>query len=88
MAADPCIRGMILAAGFGTRLTPVTDHIPKPLLPVSGTTLLDHAVAAFDRAGIDEVAVNSHHLGEMIADQLGQREGFTHISGLHAQVDL
>ncbi len=73
MAPDPIIRGLILAAGFGTRLKPITEHVPKPLLPAGGATLLDHAVAAFDRAGIKEIAVNSHHLGEMIADHVGSR---------------
>jgi mannose-1-phosphate guanylyltransferase len=83
MAAKPCIRGMILAAGFGTRLSPITDHLPKPLLPVAGITLLDHAVATFDRGGIDDIAVNSHHLGEMIASQLDKRSDSHRFSIFH-----
>lgn len=61
---------MVLAAGFGTRLAPITDHVPKPLLPLGGGTLLDHAIAALRRGGVGEVAVNSHHLGAMIAAHL------------------
>ena len=83
MAVEPSIRGMILAAGFGTRLAPVTDHLPKPLLPVAGTTLLDHAVDAFQRAGIHEVAINSHHLGDMIAQQVAGRKDAGRFSVFH-----
>jgi aminoglycoside/choline kinase family phosphotransferase/choline kinase len=64
---------MILAAGYGTRLAPVTDHVPKPLLPVGGRTLLDHAVDAVIRAGAETVAVNTHHLAEMIGHHLAAR---------------
>ncbi len=67
------LRGMILAAGYGTRLAPLTDHVPKPLLPVRGKSLLDHAIAALDAAGIEKVAVNVHHLGRMISAHLEQR---------------
>ncbi len=73
MAPDPIIRGLILAAGFGTRLAPITGHVPKPLLPVGNATLLDHAVAAFDGVGIREIAVNSHHLGAMIGEHIRLR---------------
>jgi aminoglycoside/choline kinase family phosphotransferase len=66
-------RGMILAAGYGTRLAPITDHIPKPLLPVSGRPLLDLIIESFDAAGVRELAVNTHHLGEQISDHLHGR---------------
>jgi mannose-1-phosphate guanylyltransferase len=65
---------LILAAGYGSRLAPVTDHLPKPLLPVRGRTLLDHAIAALDRAGVGSIAVNTHHLAEQIAAHLDGRE--------------
>jgi len=65
---------LILAAGFGSRLASVTDHLPKPLLPVGGRTLLDHAIAALDRAGVDRIAVNTHHLAGMVAAHLDARD--------------
>ncbi len=77
MSSSPSIRGLILAAGFGTRLKPITGQIPKPLLPVGGATLLDHAVAAFDRGGIQEIAVNNHHLGELVTRHLQKRPDFS-----------
>ena len=83
MAGEPVIRGMILAAGYGTRLAPVTDHLPKPLLSVGEGTLLDHALAAFERAGISEVAVNTHHLGGMIASHLQQRKETKQVTVFH-----
>lgn len=61
---------MILAAGYGTRLAPITDHAPKPLLPVGGRPLLDRIISSFDRAGVRELAVNTHHLGEQVAAYL------------------
>ena len=66
-------RGMILAAGYGTRLAPLTDHLPKPLLPVPGGTVLDRAIAALDKAGVREIAVNTHHLAPWVADHLAAR---------------
>ncbi len=67
------LRGMILAAGYGTRLAPVTDHIPKPLLPVGGRPLLDLIIDGFDRTGIREIGVNTHHLGAMVEDHVAGR---------------
>jgi len=64
---------MVLAAGYGTRLAPITDHLPKPLLPVSGGTVLDRAIANLDSAGIEQIAVNTHHLGAMVAGHLAAR---------------
>lgn len=66
-------RGMILAAGHGTRLAPVTDHLPKPLLPVPGGTVLDRVVDAVVAAGVEEIAVNTHHLGDQVAAHLAGR---------------
>ena len=67
------MRGMVLAAGYGSRLAPLTDHVPKPLLPVGRDTILDHAVDALLSAGIEQVAVNTHHLGEQVAAHLQRR---------------
>lgn len=70
---EPRLRGMILAAGYGTRLAPVTDHIPKPLLPMGNSTLLDLIIEAMDKAGVGPIATNTHHLGDKIADHLAGR---------------
>lgn len=59
-----------MAAGFGSRLAPLTDHVPKPLLPVQAQPLLDRVVERMFAAGAQQLAVNSHHLGGMIADHL------------------
>ncbi|HBC88585.1 MAG TPA: hypothetical protein DCZ94_16685 [Lentisphaeria bacterium] len=58
------VNGIILAAGIGTRLRPVTDFIPKPLLPVNGTPLLETIIQKMKSAGIAKLAVNTHHLAE------------------------
>jgi MurNAc alpha-1-phosphate uridylyltransferase len=62
---------MILAAGRGERLRPLTDHTPKPLLPIAGTPLIEHQVRWLARAGIRDVVINLHHLGDAIAAALG-----------------
>ena len=67
------LRGMILCAGYGTRLRPLTDLVPKPLLPVGGRALLDLAVAGLDRAGVGPIVVNTHHLGGQVAAHLAAR---------------
>lgn len=62
---------MILAAGFGTRLRPLTDELPKPLLPVGDRSLLEHGLAAFAGSGLGEpVVVNVHHLAHEFSARL------------------
>lgn len=62
---------VILAAGKGTRLRPLTDHCPKPLVKVSGKTLLDHIVLALPSA-VDELIIVIGYKGEMIREYCGQ----------------
>jgi len=66
---------MVLAAGLGTRLRPVTDALPKPLVELNGRTLLDHAIDRLAGAGVEHVVVNTHYLASRIADQLARRAG-------------
>lgn len=73
MAMTPT-RGMILAAGLGTRMRPLTDNKPKPLVEVAGRTLLDHAIDRFKEAGIRTVLVNVHYKGQMVIDHLKTRK--------------
>lgn len=62
---------MILAAGYGTRLRPLTENIPKPLVPVMNTPLILHNLLYLKKYGISEVIINTHYLPEMIPDYLG-----------------
>ena len=62
---------MILAAGLGTRLRPLTNTIPKPLLPVGGVPLIVWNLLLLRRHGIRDVIVNLHHLGHLIEKELG-----------------
>jgi MurNAc alpha-1-phosphate uridylyltransferase len=64
---------MVLAAGIGTRLRPVTDALPKPLVELNGRTLLDHAIDRLASVGVGQVAVNTHYLAAKIAAQLARR---------------
>lgn len=57
---------MILSAGLGTRMRPLTETCPKPLITVAGKVLLAHNLDILTKAGINNIAVNIHHLGEMI----------------------
>jgi MurNAc alpha-1-phosphate uridylyltransferase len=64
---------MILAAGRGERLRPLTDSTPKPLIPVAGQSMLDRSMARLAAHGVRTVVVNVHHLGEQIARHLDGR---------------
>jgi N-acetyl-alpha-D-muramate 1-phosphate uridylyltransferase len=66
--------GMVLAAGLGTRLRPVTETIPKPLVELNGRTLLDHAIDRLALVGIERVVVNVHYKAAMVAAQLARRD--------------
>jgi mannose-1-phosphate guanylyltransferase len=60
------MRGFVLAAGFGTRMRPLTDHIPKALVPVCGKPLLERALQFMHESGISRIGVNAHYLPEQI----------------------
>jgi len=64
---------MVLAAGFGKRLRPITEKIPKPLVPIHGRTLIDRTIDRLEDAGVNKIVVNIHHLGEQISRHLGER---------------
>ncbi len=67
-------QAMILAAGLGTRLKPITDTMPKALVPVGGTPLIDIVVRRLQSQGYDRFVVNIHHLGGQIVDHVAQQD--------------
>ncbi len=67
-------RAMVLAAGLGLRMRPLTERLPKPLLPVAGKAMLDRVLDHLAQSGVRECVVNTHHEGEMIAAHLADRE--------------
>jgi NDP-sugar pyrophosphorylase family protein len=70
------MRAMILAAGLGTRLRPLTDDRPKALVEVAGRTLLEITLARLRSFGIREVIVNVHHFADMVVDYLKANDNF------------
>lgn len=69
-------QAMLLAAGLGTRLRPLTDTMPKALVPVAGKPLLFHVLQRLKESGFQRVIVNVHHFGEQIIDYLEANNGF------------
>jgi mannose-1-phosphate guanylyltransferase len=69
------MKAFLLAAGVGSRLRPITDTVPKCLVPIGGQPLLDIWLDAFDRADVDEVLVNLHHLPDVVRHHLDARTG-------------
>ncbi|AVO47764.1 nucleotidyltransferase family protein [Phreatobacter cathodiphilus] len=65
---------MVLAAGLGTRMRPITDRIPKPLVRVGSKTLLDHVLDPLAEAGVTRAVVNVHHLADQIEAAVAGRE--------------
>ena len=65
---------MVLAAGLGTRMRPLTDTVPKPLLEIDGLSLLDHAIDRLALVGVETVVVNTHYKAEMVAAHLASRQ--------------
>lgn len=64
---------MVLAAGLGLRMRPITERMPKPLVPVAGRTMLDRVFDHLDKVGVAQRVVNTHWLGEMIHSHLAER---------------
>jgi aminoglycoside/choline kinase family phosphotransferase/choline kinase len=67
------MKAFILAAGFGTRLRPYTNHTPKPLFPIGDRPLLDIMINRLIRAGCDRILINTHHLHQRVEDFLASR---------------
>src|SRR6195952_4285175 len=66
-------KAMVLAAGLGLRMRPLTDNMPKPLVPVAGQPLLDHVLDKLAAAGVTNAVVNVHYLPDQIIDHVATR---------------
>jgi len=73
---------MVLAAGLGTRLRPLTDSLPKPLVEIAGRTLLEITLARLKSFGITDVIINVHHFADMIVEYLKSHDSF----GMHIEI--
>lgn len=69
------MKAMIFAAGLGTRLRPLTDRIPKALIPVGGTPLLDLLVRKMSQAGVSEIVINVHHHADLMKEHIASLQG-------------
>ena len=70
------MKAMIFAAGLGSRLKPLTDTMPKALVPVAGCPMLEHVILKLKASGITEIVINIHHFGEQIIDFLKTNNDF------------
>ena len=75
----PC-KAVVLAAGLGTRLRPLTDVTPKPLLPVWGEPMLERILRMLESWGVEEIAVNAHHLAEKVQAHCAAHKGSARIT--------
>ena len=73
MSNKPITRAMIMAAGLGTRMKPLTNDRPKPLVVVRGRALIDHAIDRLVATGVKMIIVNVHHHAEMMREHLAKR---------------
>ena len=76
------MKAMIFAAGLGTRLKPLTDSMPKALVPVAGHPMLEHVIRKLIASGFTEIVINIHHFGEQILDFLQANRNF----GIHIYI--
>ncbi len=70
------MKALIFAAGLGTRLKPITDTMPKALVPINGKPLLEHVICKLKDAGFDEIIINIHHFADQIIDFVKSKNYF------------
>jgi NDP-sugar pyrophosphorylase family protein len=70
------MKAMVLAAGLGTRLRPLTDDRPKALVEIAGRTLLEITLTRLSALGVHDAIVNAHHFAEMIVEYLKKNDNF------------
>lgn len=78
------MKAMVLAAGVGSRLEPLTSQLPKPLVPVANLPVMEHILALLKKHGITEVVSNLHYLPEKIQEHFGDGQDF----GMHLQLKM
>lgn len=77
------MKALILAAGYGTRLAPYTDTLPKPLFTLNSVSMLAHAVNTLERADCDQILINTHHLPDQIKEAVSDLKYFADIQVLY-----
>ncbi len=74
---DPTpLQAVVMAGGFGTRLRPLTEDLPKPMLPVAGKPLMEHIIAQLRQTGIRDINVTTHYRAEQIVSHFGNGDNF------------
>ena len=75
----------ILAAGFGTRLQPYTDSLPKALVPYKGKPMIENVITKLVEYGYNRILINTHHLYRKMEDYFSQRQGNENIILIHEE---
>lgn len=75
-------RAVILAGGLGTRLKPLTNSEPKPMIRVAGKPIIEHIIDGLSLHGIDEIIINTHYLADQINEKLESRALYYHVNKL------
>lgn len=81
------MKAMILAAGRGERMRPLTDRMPKPLLTVAGKSIIEHTINQLVAAGFTDIVINHARFGQQIEDKLGNGEDFGAVIAYSAEGD-
>lgn len=76
-------KALILAAGLGTRLKPLTDYLPKALVPFNGKPMIENVINKLTRAGINNILINTHHHADKMEEYFADRSGNEKITLLH-----
>lgn len=83
------VQALIMAGGFGSRLKPLTDELPKPMLPVGGRPLLEHIIEQLKNAGIQKINIATHYMPEKIVTHFGDGKPFgVQINYIHEEKPL